>query len=341
MAWFERAGAISGDNKDVMRPVAFDVVSFVLGFCAGISHEQVVATCVTYCALVMFPVSRRFLLERETIAPPRVWVGAVGVILGAAVLVCAPSNFTRMAIYAAPSLKEIAERMVLFLSGAYFDMGTETIGKYIWLGALVFILLFFNRDANKREVVAGLKRGMFWWIISVVSLLAMAPATNFISTRTAFFAVIFLYVGIAAMMCRPQSFANQSGATDPVANGQPAPRLILSTAVLTALGCLVLVESVATLISNASVAGDVAKRDEIVIKAMLSTASGDKSPIRVPFIATQTAPLTYIQNPQHDSEFLFRWGKAVGRTIEHDRSAGAPLPNSLNPLKAIKFRHKD
>ena len=338
IAWFERASVDSSGDSNAPHPLAFNIVSFLLGFCAGISHEQIVATCVTYCALVMLPMSRRYLLERETTAP-RIWIGAAGLIFGAAVLVSAPSNFSRMAIYAAPSLSQIFERMALFLSGAYFDMGTETVGKYIWLGALVLTLLFFNRNADKREIAAGLKRGVFWLMISIVSLLAMTPATNFISTRTAFFAIIFLYVAVAAMSCRPQSIAGRGDRFDGQATTeQMESRFFLSTAVLAVLGCLVIVESVATLISNVSVAAEVARRDDIVKKAILSSAAGDKSPIRVPFIATQTAPLSYIQNPQHDREFLFNWGKAIGRTIEHDVSAGAPLPNSLNPLKAIKFR---
>jgi hypothetical protein len=31
----------------------------------------------------------------------------------------------------------------------------------------------------------------------------------------------------------------------------------------------------------------------------------------------------------------------IGRPIKHDVSEGAPLPNSVNPLKSIKFRRQD
>jgi Family of unknown function (DUF6056) len=341
IAWLEHSMVTPGGESNVSRHLAFDILSFLLGICAGVSHEQVVAACVTYLALVIFPVSRRLLLERPEVGR-RVWIGAVGLMIGAAVLVSAPGNYARMTYFVAPSLEEVIERMMLYLSGAYFDMGTEATGKSIWLGALVFVLLFFNCKAGKREIAEGLKRGVFWWLISVVTLLAMAPATNFISTRTTFFAVIFLYVGVAAATCRAQSFSSRGDAPQGQTKMERTePRLIQSTAVLMILGCLLVVESVATLISNVSVAAEVAKREEIVKKATLLNTPGDKSSIRVPFIATQAAALTYIQNPQHDTEFLFNWGKAVGRTIEHDVSNAAPLPNSLSPLKAIKFRHKD
>jgi hypothetical protein len=341
IAWLEHSMVTPGGESNVSRHLASDILSFLLGICAGVSHEQVVAACVTYLALVIFPVSRRLLLERPDVGR-RVWIGAVGLMIGAAVLVSAPGNYVRTTYVVAPGLNELVERMVLYLSGAYFDMGTDTTGKSIWLGALVFVLLFFNRNASKREIAEGLKRGVFWCLISVATLLAMAPATNFISTRTTLFAVIFLYVGVAAATCRAQSLSGRGEAPQGQTKMERTePRLIQSTAVLTILGCLFVVESVATLISNVSVAAEVANREEIVKKATLSNTTDDKSSIRVPFIATQAAALTYIQNPQHDTEFLLKWGKAVGRTIEHDASNAGPLPDSLNPLKAIKFRHKD
>ena len=342
IAWLERSMIASPTDRDGVRwhRRPSDILSFLLGFSAGVSHEQIVAACAAYLALIVLPVSRDLLLGRRKIGSP-VWIGAAGLVIGAALLVSAPGNYVRMGQIAAPSLSDAIERMALYIPGAFFQLGMGATGKYIWLGALVFTLLYFGRGADKGEILAGLKRGVFWWMISLVSLLAMAPATNFISPRTAFFAVIFLYVGLAAMTCRPQSIAGDAS-DDSRATGRSTltiPRLVLSTAVLTILGCLVVVEAVAGLISNASVAAEFVRRDEIVKQAMLSTTNGDKSPIRVPFIATHTAALTYVQNPEHDAAFLTNWGMHIGRTIEHDVSDGAPLPDSLKPLKTIKFHH--
>ena len=262
-----------------------------------------------------------------------------------AVLVCAPGNYARMAKIASPSVFEVIERMVLYVPGAFFELGTGTTGKNIWLVGLVFILLHLGVRGVPDEMPERLKRGGFWWIISLCSLLVMAPATNFISPRTSFFAIIFLFIGFAAMTRRAPSMAADprgapNGATD-LTQMEREWHFALSTAVLLILACLVLVEAVAGLISNAAVASEFERRIEIVERAKRSTANADSSPIRVPFIATQPAALTYIQSPGHDREFLANWGRRIGRPIVHDVSEGAPLPNSFKPLKAIKYRHRE
>lgn len=342
IAWLERSAAGEHNDSQVERSRSSDILSFLLGFCAGVSHEQVVAASAAYLALVILPFSRTFLLERRNTGPS-VWIGAIGLVMGAALLVSAPGNYARIAYVATPTLFDVVERMALYVASAYFDIGTGATGKYVWLGALVFTLLYFDRSADRRQIVAAFKRGAFWLIISVVTLLAMAPVTNFISTRTTFFAIIFLYIGFAAMTFRSKSIASNplEGVATTDISVQTKPHPVLSTAVLTILGCLVVVEGVVTLVSNASVAAEFSNREAIVNKAMLSTTGSEKSPIRVPFISTQTGALTYIQNPHHDASFLGYWGNAIGRTIEHDVSAGAPLPLSFKPMKAIKFRQKD
>lgn len=345
MAWIERASIVSPADHDEVRwrRKAYDFLSFLIGFSAGVSHEQVVAACGAYLALTIFRVKRDLPPGRRKIGL-RVWMTALGFVVGAAVLVSAPGNYIRMGLFATPSLSEVIERMALYVPGAFFEIGTGATGKNIWLSALVFILLYFCRGGVFGEIRAGLKRGRFWWMISLVSLLAMAPVTNFISSRTVFFAVVFLFIGIAAMCRAPSTTAVALDGSD-VAEGSTQfgslPHFALSAAVLTILGCLVVVEAVAGLISNASVHAEFARRDEIVEQAKLSTSKDDTSPIRVPFIATETATLTYVQNPEHDRAFLAIWGRNIGRTIEHDVSDGAPLPNSVKPLKAIKFRHRN
>jgi hypothetical protein len=345
IAWIERALiSPAGQDSARWRRKAHDVLSFLVGVSAGVSHEQIVAAGGTYLALTFFSVKRDLPLGQRKIGP-RVWIAAVGFVVGAAVLVSAPGNYNRMSLIAAPSVPQMIERMALYVPGAFFEIGTGACGKYIWLGALVFTLLYFGQGWDMSEIHAGPKRAISWWIISLVSLLAMAPATNFIAPRTAFFAVIFLYIGLAAMVRRVPSNAVDALCSSGTAVGSiqigNVPHFALSTAVLSILSCLVVVEATTTLISNVSVAAEFARRDEIVEKAQLTTANGDTSPIRVPFIATQTAVLTYVQNPEHDRNFLVAWGRHIGRTIEHDVSDGAPLPDSFQPLKAIKFWNRN
>ena len=344
MAWIERAlGAPVAGRETHHRRVALYALSFLVGFLAGVSQEQILAACGAYLVLTLIRIRFDRLPGWPRIGA-EVWIAVLGLVAGAAVLVSSPGNFTRMGAIALPSMSGVIERMTLFIPGAFFELGTGTTGKNIWLGALVFVLLYFRFGDVVGEMTARLKRGIFWWVVSLTSLLAMAPATNFISLRTSFFAIVFFFVGVAAMTYRAPSDAAEGHTGSSMGNGPVqhgnAAHFALSTAVLTVIACLVVVDAVAGLISNASVAAEFSRRIEIVERARLSASTGDNAVIRVPFIATETAALTFIQNPQHDREFLDSWGKRIGRTIQHDESVGAALPNSFNPLKAIKFRDR-
>ena len=47
--------------------------------------------------------------------------------------------------------------------------------------------------------------------------------------------------------------------------------------------------------------------------------------------------LTFILNPEHDAVFVSNLARHYGiEQAAHDESAGAPKPNSLNSLKALK-----
>jgi len=171
----------------------------------------------------------------------------------------------------------------------------------------------------------------------------MAPVINFISPRTTFFAVIFLFIGFAAMTYpSPMMDVNQFGEPNTVTDqGQIERRnFALRTLVLMILPCLVLVKSVAGLISNSAIVAEFAGRIKIVEEEKLASENIDSTPIRVPFIATQPVALSYIQSPEYDREFLANWGRLIGRPIVHVVSESAPLPKSFTPLKAIKYRHR-
>jgi len=299
-------------------------VSILIGFAAGVSQEQIVAACFTYLLLTFLGLKANG-SPGELKKNPQMWIALLGLSLGAGVLVCAPGNFVRMGMIEAPSISAVIERMVLYTPGAFFEIGTGSTGKIIWLGALAFALLYADLSVRADEMWERLKRGIFWWIVSLATLAAMAPATNFISLRTSFFAIIFLFIGFAAM----------------TGSAKPGPldmrRFMLGSAVLTILGCLVLAEAVTAIISNVSIAAEFNRRSEIVDQALRAPPNGQA--VRVPFIATETAALTYVQSPEHDREFLANWGRQIGLKIELDTSDGAPLPRSFNPLKSIKFRN--
>jgi hypothetical protein len=143
----------------------------------------------------------------------------------------------------------------------------------------------------------------------------LIPATNQISPRTTFFAVIFLYIAVATFLFKDKVFPK---------------RAIVSLALLVT-SALVLVEATVGLIANISVASEFNHRWALI------NANQSKQ-MTVPFISTVPSNLTYIQTPEQDREFLKALSAHFGFKVEHDTSEGAPLPASLKPLKAIKFQ---
>ena len=345
MAYMERNITSTSEEyfKKKWRLTALGISSFLVGFAAGVSHEQVVAACFAY--LLLIPLR----LQGESKIKLKIqlggWCSVLGLFLGAALLVCAPGNYTRMEQIPSPSFLEIIERMMLFVSGAFFELGTGSAGKNIWLPALVLILLQFNNWHDSKQIIKCLKRGFFWWIISLFSLLAMAPATNFISPRTTFFAVIFLFIGLASI-----TYQKASNEVKLISKTRPTKESLYSerehvfaksTVVLIILAFIVFVEAIVSLITNTAISEEFSRRIEIVDRAKYSIEEHDNSPIQVPFIATQPAALTYIQTPEHDRDFLVNWGRRIGRPIMHDVRENAPFPNSFKPFKSIKNRHRE
>ena len=201
--------------------------------------------------------------------------------------------------------------MFLYVPGAFFEIGTGDMGKPIWLGIIVLIALFYDEKLHTNDNV---REARIWIYVCLATLLTLIPATNQISPRTTFFAIIFLYIAIASFLFQNHHF----------------PRRPLASVVLLITSFLVLVEATVGLISNISVASEFNKRWALV-------DANHSNQLDVPFIATVPANLTYIQTPEQDRAFLGALSSHVGFTIRHDSSQEAPLPVSVKPLKAIKF----
>ena len=282
---------------------------FLMGFLAGSSQEQIIVACVIYSLINLY---QRFQLKNLKSITINYWILLMGFTIGAFFLIAAPGNYVRLSVMDAPGLFDIAKRMLLYIPSAFFEIGTGELGKPIWLGILILFALFYDNQLDKPDNVREAK---MWLCVSVATLLTLIPATNQISPRTTFFAVIFLYIAVATFLFKDKVFTK---------------RPIVSLALLVT-SALVLVEATVGLITNISVASEFNHRWAL-INANLSKQ------MTVPFITTIPSNLTYIQTPEQDREFLKALSTHVGFKVEHDTSEGAPLPASLKPLKAIKFQ---
>jgi hypothetical protein len=282
---------------------------FLMGFLAGSSQEQIIVACMAYSLINLY---QRFQLKNLKSISINYWILLMGFSVGALFLIAAPGNYVRLSVMEAPGLIHIAKRMILYIPSAFFEIGTGELGKPIWMGILLLFALFYDKQLDKPDNVREAK---MWLCVSFATLLTLIPATNQISPRTTFFAVIFLYIAVATFLFKDKVFPN---------------RAIVSFALLVT-SALVLVEATVGLIANMSVASEFNHRWALI------NANQSKQ-MTVPFITTVPSNLTYIQTPEQDREFLKALSAHVGFKVEHDTSEGAPLPASLKPLKAIKFQ---
>lgn len=309
IAWSKRI-ASSVDNKtgSGFRVYVNSMAGFLIGFFAGSSQEQIVAACSMFLALQLYT---NFVNKKLFSFQKCYWAGLMGFLCGIIFMVSAPGNYARMSVLEAPSLFQILGRMGLFVPGAFFELGVDGVGKSIWTGVLLLAILYIGKAGGSFERI---KRFLGWLLISLASLFVMFPATNFISIRVTFFAVLFLYIAVASMF------------DDAVDEAQPWKPVLA----LLGISTLVLVEAISGLIANYSISNEMQRRIQIV-----NSSQGDT--VLVPFISTQPSVLSYIDTPEHDRDSLVALGNHFGKTVVHDTSQGSPFPNSLNPMKSIKF----
>ena len=281
---------------------------FLMGFLAGSSQEQIIVACAVYSLINLY---QRFQLKNLKSISINYCILLMGFSVGALFLIAAPGNYVRLGVMDAPGLIDIAKRMILYIPSAFFEIGTGELGKPIWMGILLLFALFYDKQLDKPDNVREAK---MWLCVSVATLLTLILATNQISPRTTFFAVIFLYIAVATFLFKDKVFPM---------------RPIVSLALLVT-SALVLVEATVGLVANISVASEFNHRWALI-------NSNRSKQMTVPFITTVPSNLTYIQTPEQDREFLKALSTHVGFKVEHDTSEGAPLPTSLKPLKAIKF----
>jgi hypothetical protein len=296
------------NGKSLLSFISKAPIYFIIGFFAGSSQEQIAVACIVYTINDLYQFHR---FKNIKYIPNNYWLLIIGFLFGAFFLLIAPGNYARLNIIELPGFYEILKRMMLYILSAFFEVGSGDLGKSMWFGILILILLFFDKKLQTEE---NIRQSRVWIYICFATLLTLIPATNQISPRTTFFAVIFLYIGVASF----------------IFNGNNFPKRSQASAVLLISSLLLLVESTVGLISNISVATEFHTRWSMV-------GLNKSIKMTVPFIATIPSNLTYIQTPEHDRDFLRELSAHVGFEVVHDDRCYSPLPVSLKPLKAIKY----
>jgi len=283
------------------------------GVVAGNANEQLVPALAVVLAgwgWMLWRAGRLHRLSR------RAWFGIAGLTAGVLILVFAPGNFARLGAQdgGGSGLVSMLSRYLLYLGGAYFGLGTGDAGRTLWFG---IALIALSGSLTLRGVRG--KDAALWLLASLATLAPMLPLVNFASPRTTFLAVVLLL--IAALTAFPRR--------DPAAGTEKTTQgwLMLALAAVLVIDCFV------GWTANRSLGVEMAAR----VQRTEAAAAAAQKEIRLPYLATMPSRLTFILNPEHDAVFVGNLARHYGmEQAAHDESAGAPKPNSLNSLKALK-----
>ncbi|MAH97727.1 MAG: hypothetical protein CMA12_00040 [Euryarchaeota archaeon] len=283
----------------------------ITGFLSGSSIEQLsiiilfITSYIFY--LIIFVNNKKISTEY--------YIGYLFLILGILFLFLAPGNYTRMNLVESNFIEKIF-KFTIYLFSSYFFLGNV---KEAMIFFFSIILLFFLFNPEIRITIKVLKKSLFWLFASLIGLFIMIPLTNFLSIRTIFFPIIFIFFFILSININLENKIN---------NTKPLKKYF----VLITISSLLFFDSFTSFLSNRSLYYENNYRNHLINEARIS----DQEYLEVPFYTTIPSRLTYNLNPEHDREFLKNISKIMNINIVHQASDNAALPYSKNILKEFK-----
>tara|TARA_B100001964_G_C14210310_1_gene590196 strand:+ start:125 stop:1465 length:1341 start_codon:yes stop_codon:yes gene_type:complete len=287
------------------------IILIILGFLSGSSNEQI--SCIVFIISTILIIKIRN--ENNKKIPLEIYLGFFALVVGIIFLLSAPGNYIRMGI-AEDSFISMIYKYIIYLLGAYYSLGSETAGKTFFL-SLIVITFIFNNELNFTQ--KKFKYYFVWVLSSVMSLIIMLPVSNFLSSRTTFFAILFFYFFWLGL--------NYSKENEIIETQK-----IKKTAVLFILSSLLFVDSFIGYMTNQSLFQESSERYELIQKAKLN----NNLEVKIPFFATIPSRLTYMHNPKHDREFLNAVSDKFDIEIFYINDKKSKLPHTKNILKEIK-----
>ena len=297
-------------GKNLNYGLVSGVLIFIFSFILGTSSVQIFSSIIFIILYWFWGLQKENLLKR---VPLIFYISLTGFLLGFLVLIIAPGNYERLATYEAPDFISRLLKYFLYLAGAYFSGGSGNLGTSLVLGSVIIML------AGSFKAINLIKRDSFVWFgASLSSLAPMIFAVDFTSSRTTFMATIFLLIGIKSLVKREHGVSSSN---------------ILMSYIPILCCLLVIVDSFVGWASNRSLAREVENRMQIIELSI----QANKKEIIVPYFTTIPSRQTFMLKPNHDQEYLDIMAEHFEVTfIRHDNSEGAPKPNTLHPLKALR-----
>lgn len=302
-------GLFTEKKTSFNKNIFFYFFSLLSSFLAGSSHLQVFVGCFIVSSFFIFHFYKS---QKQRFNQLKIFY--LLFITGGAVLILAPGNYVRLTDLVDFDLVSILYKSFLFMTTSIFYLG-DVQSSLIYFLIIIFLIFFFSKKISLSSFYN--KFNYIWLIAFFASLLIVIPAINSVSTRLIFFPIFFLSIYLLKVIFFKHDL-NKKFKFKNIAVGFLTILILLETF----LGC----------ITNYSYKKENVKRFEKIIIAK----NNSEKYVEVSHYTIIPSRLTYVQTPEHDSNFLENISKIYKIKINYLKS----FPRSTNIRKKIKYFFK-
>lgn len=230
--------------------------------------------------------------------------------LGILFSLTAPGNYERVVLMNYLSFFDKLILFIPFIITAFFELGLENNGKFLWFSIIILFLVYFNNNKLKFT-----KENLLWIIASLAAILIMFNLSIFITLRLTFIPVLLLLMFFIHIVENNNNY-----------NGKNyfQKKLLVSFVLV----CLLINESFTGFITNYNINIEEKNRTLLVEEAIKK----NNKLVKLPFIETIPHRYTYIDKA---SKNLYCLNKKYQNIILIENFKDS-LPFTKNPLKKIK-----
>jgi len=302
-------GLFTVKKNDNLQNIFTYTFYLFISFLTGSSHLQVFTGCFVISSFFIYNYYKENKKKFD-----RLKIFYFFFIIGGIVLLISPGNFNRLAEFETHSYLSTIYKSFLFITTSIFYLG-DTQSSLIFFLILMLLLFLFSEGISFKLFYD--KFNFIWLVAFLVSLIAVVPAINAISTRLIFFPIFFLFIFFLKVIFYQYNLNK---------------KFKLKNLIFYFLVILFFLESFLGSITNHAYK----KENDIRMKNIIIAKENSKKYIEVSHYTIIPSRQTYMQTPEHDSNFLNEISKIYQIKIKYSDS----FPRSSNIRKKIKFFFK-
>ena len=297
-------------QRNLFKKKAKFLLIVLFAFLAGSSQLQLLIACFVISIFSIITLFKKNNLNKTFFSN---LIPFIFFFLGVIIFFISPGNYARLSSIEDLSLFSQLYKSFIFIISSYFYLGNINSFLILFLSLIVFRYLFTNKLKFKNFYNLDT---LPWLLASIASMIINVLVINFVSFRTLFFPIIFFVIYILKVIKLYQEHSD---------NNKFKSKLIILYFLMFSL----LLDSFFNLVTTYNYSLESKARESLI----QTNIQNSIDIISVPYFETIPSRLTYIQNPQHDYEFIQSYTKKYDAKFIHSDNK----PMSKNIYKQIKF----